>query len=199
MPWRQPPHTRQALGRRRRADALHFSQHFNHFRCVGVLDFPHFTVKGFPSMSRLVWIIFVPLASQNSARRLAKATASNLVSDDAYASARAVRSLNGGVLGSVRILFAPERRKTGEVLETTCPVRTLVGRKPNCCTLCAGDGMSPSVLLLVLYPVIGMAAPLVFYSLWPKKHLPVPNLAADAVTQTDMVGLPLSALTIWVL
>jgi hypothetical protein len=59
--------------------------------------------------------------------------------------------------------------------------------------------MSPSVLLLVLYPVIGMAAPLVFYSLWPKKHLPVPNLAADAVTQTDMVGLPLSALTIWVL
>jgi hypothetical protein len=45
--------------------------------------------------------------------------------------------------------------------------------------------MSPSVLLLVLYPVSGMAAPLVFYSLWPKKHLPVPNLAADAVTQTE--------------
>jgi hypothetical protein len=41
-------------------------------------------------MSRLVWIIFVPLAGENSARRLAKATASNMVSDDAYASARAV-------------------------------------------------------------------------------------------------------------
>src|SRR6267378_1661963 len=44
--------------------------------------------------------------------------------------------------------------------------------------------MSPSVLLLVLYPVISMAAPAVFYSLWPKNRPPVPNLA-DAVTQTE--------------
>jgi hypothetical protein len=27
---------------------------------------------------------------------------------------------------------------------------------------------SPSVLLLVLYPVVGFVAPLVFFSLWPK-------------------------------
>ncbi len=45
--------------------------------------------------------------------------------------------------------------------------------------------MSPSVLLLVLYPVVGMAAPVVFYSLWPKMLPPVPNLAADAVTETE--------------
>jgi len=36
---------------------------------------------------------------------------------------------------------------------------------------------SPSVLLLVLYPVVGLAAPLVFFSLWPKKLPPAPNLA----------------------
>jgi len=30
-----------------------------------------------------------------------------------------------------------------------------------------------------------MAAPVVFYSLWPKKRPPVPNLAADAVTETQ--------------
>jgi hypothetical protein len=45
--------------------------------------------------------------------------------------------------------------------------------------------MSPSVLLLVLYPVIGMAAPVVFYLLWPNKRPPIPNLAADGVTQTE--------------
>lgn len=46
--------------------------------------------------------------------------------------------------------------------------------------------MSPSVLLLlVLYPVVGMAAPVLFYSLWPKKRPPVPNLAADAVTEIE--------------
>jgi CAAX prenyl protease-like protein len=45
--------------------------------------------------------------------------------------------------------------------------------------------MSPSVLLLVLYPVVGMAAPVFFYSLWPKMLPPVPNLAADAVTETE--------------
>jgi hypothetical protein len=46
----------------------------------------------------------------------------------------------------------------------------------NCCTLVARDGISPSVLLLVLYPVVGMTAPLFFFSLWPKKLPPVPNL-----------------------
>src|SRR5882724_2788595 len=45
--------------------------------------------------------------------------------------------------------------------------------------------MSPSVLLLVLYPVVGIAAPVVFYSLWPKELPPVPNVAADAVTETE--------------
>src|SRR5258707_2142802 len=45
--------------------------------------------------------------------------------------------------------------------------------------------MSRSVLLLMLDLVIGMAAPVVFYSLWQKTRPPVPNLAADAVTQTE--------------
>jgi len=44
--------------------------------------------------------------------------------------------------------------------------------------------MSPSVLLLVLYPIICMGAPVVFCSLWPKNRPSVPNLA-DAVTQTE--------------
>jgi Type II CAAX prenyl endopeptidase Rce1-like len=37
--------------------------------------------------------------------------------------------------------------------------------------------LSPSALLLVLYPVVNLAAPMVFFSLWPKKLPPVPNLA----------------------
>ena len=45
--------------------------------------------------------------------------------------------------------------------------------------------MSPLVLLLVLYPLVGIAAPFVLYSLWPKKRPPVPNLAAGAVTETE--------------
>lgn len=45
--------------------------------------------------------------------------------------------------------------------------------------------MSPLVLLLVLYPVVAMAAPVVFYAVWPKKRPPVPKLAADAVTETE--------------
>jgi len=45
--------------------------------------------------------------------------------------------------------------------------------------------MSPSVLLLVLYPVVGIAAPVVFYSLWPKELPPVPNVTADAVSETE--------------
>jgi len=36
---------------------------------------------------------------------------------------------------------------------------------------------SPSVLLLVLYPVVGLAGPLIFFSLWPKKLPAAPNLA----------------------
>lgn len=39
--------------------------------------------------------------------------------------------------------------------------------------------LSPSVLLLVLYPLVGLAAPLVFFSLWPKKLPPAPNLAVE--------------------
>jgi len=48
--------------------------------------------------------------------------------------------------------------------------------------------MSPSVLLLVLYPVIGMAAPVVFYLLWPNKRPPVVNFAAGAVLQTEQAA-----------
>jgi len=45
--------------------------------------------------------------------------------------------------------------------------------------------MSPSVLLLVLYPVVAMVAPVAFYSLWPKKGSP--SLGADTASQTDKV------------
>jgi hypothetical protein len=45
--------------------------------------------------------------------------------------------------------------------------------------------MSPSVILLALYPVVGMAAPVVFYALWPTKRPSAPNLAAEAVTETE--------------
>ena len=45
--------------------------------------------------------------------------------------------------------------------------------------------MFPSVLLLVLYPVVGMAAPAVFYSLWPKERPPVPKSPASAATETE--------------
>jgi hypothetical protein len=48
--------------------------------------------------------------------------------------------------------------------------------------------MSPSVLLLILYPVIGMAAPVVFYSLWPNMRPPVSNLAAEEVPQTEQAA-----------
>jgi hypothetical protein len=36
-----------------------------------------------------------------------------------------------------------------------------------------------------LYPLTGIAAPVVFYSLWSKKRPPVPNLAAKALTETQ--------------
>ena len=49
--------------------------------------------------------------------------------------------------------------------------------------------MSPSLLLLVLYPVVGMAAPVVFYSLWPKELPPVPNLTPDAMTETEKAAM----------
>lgn len=45
--------------------------------------------------------------------------------------------------------------------------------------------MSPSGLLLVMYPLVGMAAPVVFYSLWPERRLPVSNLAAHSVTKAE--------------
>jgi hypothetical protein len=54
---------------------------------------------------------------------------------------------------------------------------------------------SPSVLLLVLYPVVGLAAPLVFFSLWPKKLPPAPNLAVgdeDKKAATARLGAMVS-------
>jgi hypothetical protein len=47
--------------------------------------------------------------------------------------------------------------------------------------------MFPSALLLVLYPAVSMAGPIVFYWLWPKKRPPVPNLATETVTEADKV------------
>ena len=44
--------------------------------------------------------------------------------------------------------------------------------------------MSPSVLLLVLYPVVGMVAPVVFYQLWPNK-LSTAQDAGAALTEAD--------------
>jgi membrane protease YdiL (CAAX protease family) len=43
--------------------------------------------------------------------------------------------------------------------------------------------MSPSVLLLLFYPIIYIAAPDVFYWVWPNKRPLVTNLAADTVTE----------------
>jgi hypothetical protein len=45
--------------------------------------------------------------------------------------------------------------------------------------------MSPSIVLLASYPVVGIAATVVFYSLWPEKRPPVPNLAAGALTEAE--------------
>ncbi len=45
--------------------------------------------------------------------------------------------------------------------------------------------MSPSVLLLVLYPVVAMAAPVLFYSLWPNERPPVPNSAVSSATESQ--------------
>jgi hypothetical protein len=54
---------------------------------------------------------------------------------------------------------------------------------------------SPPVLLLVLYPVVGLAAPLVFFSLWPKKLPPAPNFAVgdeDKKAATARLGASVS-------
>ena len=53
---------------------------------------------------------------------------------------------------------------------------------------------SPSVLLLVLYPVVGLAAPLVFFSLWPKKLPPAPNLAVGDEDKKKAASARLGAL-----
>ncbi len=45
--------------------------------------------------------------------------------------------------------------------------------------------MSPSVLLLILYPVVAMAAPVVFYTLWPNQLPPVPNSAVGPATESQ--------------
>ena len=55
----------------------------------------------------------------------------------------------------------------------------------NCYTLTVRDGMPPSIILLVLYPVICLAATSVFFSVWPEKRPPVPNLAAGTLTEAE--------------
>jgi Type II CAAX prenyl endopeptidase Rce1-like len=45
--------------------------------------------------------------------------------------------------------------------------------------------MSPLLLLLVLYPIVCIAAPALFYSLWPDIRPPVQNVAADPEPSTE--------------
>jgi hypothetical protein len=45
--------------------------------------------------------------------------------------------------------------------------------------------MSPSVLLLFLYPAVYVVAPVAFYLLWPNTRPPIPNFTADTVTETE--------------
>lgn len=45
--------------------------------------------------------------------------------------------------------------------------------------------MSPSIVLLALYPLVSLGAIDLFYSLWPQKRPPVPNLAAGALTEVE--------------
>jgi Type II CAAX prenyl endopeptidase Rce1-like len=45
--------------------------------------------------------------------------------------------------------------------------------------------MSPLVLLLLLYPVVGIAVSFVFYAAGPKEQPRVPNLVAGAATETE--------------
>ena len=49
--------------------------------------------------------------------------------------------------------------------------------------------MSPSIVLLTLYAVIGLTATIVFFSLWPEKRPPVPNLAAGALTEAEKAAM----------
>jgi hypothetical protein len=49
--------------------------------------------------------------------------------------------------------------------------------------------MAPFVLLLVLYPVIVMAAPVVFYSIWSEKRPPVPNSTLETPSETAVARL----------
>lgn len=59
--------------------------------------------------------------------------------------------------------------------------------------------MSPSILLLVLYPAVVMSAPVVFFWLWPENRPPVPNpavLATDAdKAATARIGALISLFT----
>jgi hypothetical protein len=60
--------------------------------------------------------------------------------------------------------------------------------------------VSPAVLLLVLYPVVCMAAPVVFYSLWPKQRPTVPNsgtLAAAPLQGRICENGPASPIKYW--
>jgi Type II CAAX prenyl endopeptidase Rce1-like len=49
----------------------------------------------------------------------------------------------------------------------------------------------PSVLILALalYPVVGLAAPVVFFSLWPAKRPPVADLAAGAKSAAEQAAM----------
>ena len=49
--------------------------------------------------------------------------------------------------------------------------------------------MSPSVLLLVLYPIVVVAAPDVFYRVWPEKRPSIRNLAALTATEAERATL----------
>jgi hypothetical protein len=45
--------------------------------------------------------------------------------------------------------------------------------------------MSPSPLLLVLYPIICISAPVLFYSLWPEMRPPVSSVAVNPLSTAD--------------
>ncbi|PYT96671.1 MAG: hypothetical protein DMG38_22950 [Acidobacteria bacterium] len=66
-----------------------------------------------------------------------------------------------------------------------CTRTLLIRRYSNCYTLAVRHGMSPSIVLLVLYPLISLGATDLFYSLWPKKRPPVSSLAARAQTEAE--------------
>ncbi|HMH80488.1 MAG TPA: CPBP family intramembrane glutamic endopeptidase [Candidatus Acidoferrum sp.] len=49
--------------------------------------------------------------------------------------------------------------------------------------------MSPLVLILILYPLVGMATPVVFYTLWPQMRPPVPKSSVSAATETEKAAM----------